>query len=584
MSNDRSNEVDHERLDQLRAGQGPIEQHLIDELAAGRLGRRDFLRKATMFGIGLPLAGAMLEAVAPAQSAAAAGIAHQAKSGATSSVMEPARRGVGARIRAGTLVPAGAINPLTIADSGGLDLLGNVGEFLVFTDQHNRYHPWLATSWKANADATVWTFKIRQGVRFNDGRHMTIDDVVYSLKTQCDPKSSANALSVFGGTLEPEGVVKENETTLALHLKQADGGFLDAVSEDNYNMIIVPKNYDYANYQKDFIGTGRFKMKSYTPSVGAVYGRNPYYWGRAALPKEIEWSFYATETPMTAALQSGSIDCLFQFSVAASPQLLNGNYHVISLKAAAHREISMRTDLHPFTSRYVRQAIALSLDRPAIIRALFQGRAQIGNDSPFAPVFTSTVGPPAVPQRKRDLRRAKHLLAKGGVPRGFRTPLVTETTQEMPHLAEIIAASAKQIGVDISLTIEAPSKYYGTATFGHSDWLDAKMSEVDYGARAVPNLYLEAPLQSPNKKTGEGSWNAARFNNRGYDRLSREFVAAVDLSTQRRLARKIELLLLDETPIMFPYFYDYLSASQKNVRGTYPTAQGQFFLWNTTKT
>jgi peptide/nickel transport system substrate-binding protein len=215
------------------------------------------------------------------------------------------------------------------------------------------------------------------------------------------------------------------------------------------------------------------------------------------------------------------------------------------------------------------------------VTALFKGQAVVGNDSPFAPIFKST--DPSVPQRTQNLTKAKQLLAQAGVPRGFSTPLLTETTQEIPHFAQIVKQYAAQIGVNIGLTIETPTKYYGTSVFGKSDWLDGEMSLVDYGARAVPNVYLQAPLQTPNTKTGAGNWNAARFSNPTYDALSKEYIATVDLSTQRRLAGQIQRLLLDETPIIFAYFYDYLSAAQKNVSGTYPTAQGQFFLWNATK-
>jgi peptide/nickel transport system substrate-binding protein len=566
-TDDPQGSIDHRRLDPLRKGRGPIGEHVIDEFVAGRLSRRELLRRGTMVGLSLPVLATILEACGSSTTATT--------SSSSSAAAKP-----GATIKAGILVPAGAINPITIADQGGLELIGNVGEFLVFTDQHNLYHPWLATSWQPNADASVWTFKIRQGVKFNDGRPMTVDDVIYSFQTQCNPKSSSNALSVFGGVLAPDGVRKVDDTTVAFHLEEPYGAWLDAVSEDNYNMIIVPKGFDYGDYQKTFPGTGRFKMQSYKASVGATFVRNPHYWGTPAKPKEVQFTFYATETAMSSALQAGSIDCLDQFSVAVSPQLLDGHFNVIALKAATHRELSMRTDIHPFTSNYVRQAIAYTLDRPAIVSALFKGYADVGNDSPFAPVFRASVLPPAVPQRKQDLKLAKELLAKGGVPRGFSTPLYTETTQEMPHFAEIIAASAKKIGVEISLTIETPTKYYGQAVFGKSDWLDGEMSLVDYGARAVPNVYLEAPLQSPNAKTGRGAWNAARFRDPSYDRLSKEFIGAVDLSTQRRLAKQIELLLLDQTPIIYAYFYDYLSATAKNVAGVYPTAQGQFFLWN----
>ncbi|HKA10580.1 MAG TPA: ABC transporter substrate-binding protein, partial [Candidatus Dormibacteraeota bacterium] len=109
---------------------------------------------------------------------------------------------------AGILAPAAAINPLTIADPGATQLLGQVGEWLAFTDQHFNYHPWLATSWSSNADTTVWTFKLRNDVKFNNGKPMTADDVVYSFKTQSDPKNGGISLSVFGSVLVPDGVVK----------------------------------------------------------------------------------------------------------------------------------------------------------------------------------------------------------------------------------------------------------------------------------------------------------------------------------------------------------------------------------------
>jgi peptide/nickel transport system substrate-binding protein len=567
MDADRSKNIDHGRLDGLRRGRGPIQEHVIDEFVAGRLSRRDFLRRGSALGMSMSVLGGILAACG--------------SSGTSSKSSTPTAQGkAGATIRAGILVPAAAINPITIADQGGLELIGNVGEMLIFTDQQLNYHPWLATSWSPNADASVWTFKIRQGVKFNDGTPMTVDDVVYSFKTQANPKGTGNALSVFGGTLSPDGVVKVDDTTVAFHLEKADAGWADAVSHDNYNMIIVPNNFDYASYQKKWPGTGRFMMSSYTPNVEATFVRNPHYWGTAALPAKIEWTFYPDEGPMVAALQAGSIDALDQFSVITSPQLLTGGYNVTSLKAATHRELSMRTDIAPFTSKLVRQAIAYSLDRPTIVQALFKGQAQIGNDSPFAPVFPST--DTTVPQRTQSIAKAKQLLAQAGVPRGFSTPLLTETTQEIPHFAQIIKQYAAQIGVNISLTIETPTKYYGT-TFGKSDWLDGEMSLVDYGARAVPNVYLQAPLQTINAKTGTGNWNAARFNNPTYDTLSKQYIAAVDLSTQRRIAGQIQRLLLDETPVIYAYFYNYLSASQKNVTGTYPTAQGQFFLWNATK-
>ncbi len=573
-------ELDHDRLDPIRKESGPILEHIIDELLGDRLTRRDFMRRATMFGMSIPVARTVL---------AATGSSVLERRVATP--LAERTPNAGGVINAGMLVPAAAVNPITVEDQGGLEILGNVGEYLVFADHSFNYHPWLATSWSSNANASVWTFKIRQGVKFNNGKTMTVDDVVYSFKYQSSTKTGGNALSVFGGTLAPDGVVKVDDTTVAFHLEAPDASFVDAVSEDNYNMIIVPNNYDFSKYSSldgGFIGTNKLKVSAFNPEAGCTFVRNPHYSGVSPLggsgpakPSKINVTFYPDEGPTTSALEAGAIDTMDQCTFNISPQLFDGQWNLITLKCALQRQLSMRCDQHPFTSKYARQAIAYTLDRPAIIEALFDNAAVVGNDNPFYPGFRSYNS--SVPQRTQNLKKAKELLAKAGLSRGFKTPLLTETTQEIPHLALIVQQSAKKIGVDIALTIESPDKYYGPGTFGKSDWLDGKMSLVDYGARGVPNLYLEAPLQTTNAKTGAGAWNAAHFNDPTYDKLSKQFIAAVDLSEQRKLAGELETLLLDQTPIIIPYFYDYVCASAKGVNGVYPTGQAQYFLWNVTK-
>jgi peptide/nickel transport system substrate-binding protein len=96
-------------------------------------------------------------------------------------------------------------------------------------------------------------------------------------------------------------------------------------------------------------------------------------------------------------------------------------------------------------------------------------------------------------------------------------------------------------------------------------------------------VFLTAPLQTINAKTGTGAWNAAHFNNSQYDSLVAQYIAAVDLGTQKSLAGQIETLLLAQTPVIFSYFYNYLSATASGVSGVYPTAIGHLFLYNATK-
>ena len=160
---------------------------------------------------------------------------------------------------------------------------------------------------------------------------------------------------------------------------------------------------------------------------------------------------------------------------------------------------------------------------------------------------------------------------------------MTENIQEIPAFAQIVVQSAAAIGVKINLNVEEQSKYFGNYKFGTSDWLDGTMSLVDYGHRSVPNVFLGAPLQTINTKTGTGAWNAAHFSNSQYDKLVAQYVAALDLSTQRSIAGQIQTLLLNETPIIYAYFYNYLTATAMGVTGVYPTAIGHLFLYNAAK-
>ena len=561
-------------LSRFRRGQGEIANHVIDEFAAGRVSRREFIRRATVVGVSIPVIDAILTACGSSPSSTTSA----STSGSPSAT---AAGKAGATINAGIIVPTAEINPLTVADQGGLDMLAQTGEYLTFSDQSLNLHPVLATSWKSNAAADVWTFKIRPGVKFSNGHPLTAADVVYTYQLQTNPKSGGNALSAFGGVLLPSGVVKVDDYTVEFHLAAPNGNFPYLTSSDNYNMIILPSGYDPAKWQSTFIGTGPFILKSYTAKVGASFTANPSYWGTKALPAATQFTFYDTQTPGILALTAGSIDVLGQFSVSGGEQLLAGGYNVIKLKSSAHRELSMRCDQAPFTDPRVRRAIALTLDRPAIVTALFKGYADLGNDSPFAPVFPSTNT--SVAQRAANVSEAKSLLAAAGHGSGFSAQLITEDLLEIPDFAQIVAQAAAPLGVKINLKVESSSAYYGQASFGDSDWLDAEMSLVDYGHRSVPNVFMTAPLETTNAKTGTGSWNAAHFANAQYDKLAAQYIAAIDLSTQRSIAGQIETLLLDQTPIIYAYFYNYLTATASSVSGVYPTAIGHLFLYNATK-
>ena len=566
--------TDHRRLDAARDARSELENHYIDELVAGRISRRQFMRKGAVIGMSTGLMGAVLAACGGANKVGTSA-SSSAAGGATSTSSGSAVKG--GTLKLASQTPAAAINPITISDAGGLCLLAQTGEFLAFDNNMAlQLQPMLATSWTPSKGGAVWTFKLRQGVKFHDGSPLTADDVVYTIQQLADPKNASNALSTFAGVLKPAGVVKVDSGTVAFHLEAANGNFPYLVSSDNYNAIIVPKGTDFAKWSKTFVGTGPFKLSSYTQNVSASFTANPDYWGGAPNLASTEFTFYSSQAPQILALQGGQVDVIVQFVVQGAQSLLNSSsYNIIKLKSANHRELSMRCDQAPFTDPRVRQAIALCLDRPAMVQALLDGDGVVGNDNPFSPKFPSA--DTSVPQRTEDIAKAKQLLSAAGHPSGFSTSLTTEQYEEIPSLAQVIAEAATKIGVKINLKVETQASYYGKATFGNSDWLDATMSLVDYGDRGVPNVFLDAPLLS------DGVWNAAHFKDPAYDRLVKQYTAAVDLPTQKTIAGKIETLLLDQTPLVIPYFIDGLTATSSSVHGVNPTSIAAIYLKNAYK-
>ncbi|WP_192356641.1 ABC transporter substrate-binding protein, partial [Mesorhizobium mediterraneum] len=472
------------------------------------------------------------------------------------------------------------IDPVT--DIGvGAKLLQQVGDFLCVDGPDLVLQPALAESWKPNDKGTVWTFKLRKGVKFHSGGEMKADDVVASIDRLADPANSSNALSVFKGFLQKGAPRKVDDYTVEFHLDAPNGNFPYMVSSDNYNAIILPASYK-GDYEKSFDGTGPFKIEKYTARVGASFVRNEDYWGSKALPERTEFTFFDDIQPQILALQGGQVDIISMLqggqvdiishlSVLAAVGLLNDpNVDIISLKASTCQQVHMRCDSDPFKDPRVRRAIALTLDRDKLVTGLMRGRASLGNDSPFAPVYPST--DTSVPQRKQDIAQAKQLMEAAGVGKGFKVTLTAERFLEIPEYAQLIQNWVKEIGIELDLNILEQGAYYGDAVFGKSNWLDSVMGISGYGHRGVPNVLLAAPLKS------DGSWNSAHFKNKDYDTLVDSYVAALDLEAQKATAGKIQNLLLEETPVIFGYFYEYLTATAKGVAGMQPAAMGQLYL------
>jgi peptide/nickel transport system substrate-binding protein len=490
----------------------------------------------------------------------------------------------GGRLRVGIYPPpAHTIEPHTFADQGALETGSIAGEHLIRTAPGLQLIPELATSWTPNTDASAWTVKLRPNVKFQSGQTMNADDVVATYNRLVDKTSGSQALSAFKGSLSSGNIKKVDDLTVSFQLDAPTASFPYLLSSTTYQAIILPASYQLGTFTSKPQTTGAFKLTSYTPGVGAKYDRYADWWGGQAALEGVDAAYYADTASVDAALLAGTIDLIGQIQLASDRSLFNNSkVQIFNSHGATHREVPMRVDLNnPLKDPKVRQAIALSLDRPAIVATLFTSFADIGNDTPWAPVYPSTVGAPDVPQRQKDLTTAMQLMSAAGYANGFKITLTTEQTGEIPQLAQIIQSSVKALKIDMNLSILTATAYFdGTQTgppsgWGNTPWLNAPINITDWGHRAVPNVFLSSALE-----TG-GVWNAAHYSSPAFDAAAKAFIAAISLSDQRTAAKQAETILLADTPVIFPYFYNYLAAGSTSVKGYYADPQGTVYLSKT---
>jgi peptide/nickel transport system substrate-binding protein len=544
-------------LEEFRRNEAtPIENNLIDELGDGEIDRSEFLRRGAMFGLSASVIGAVLGRAGTAFASPAA--AHAAKAGGT--------------VRVGIATWGGSLEPYKLAEAGTLGITGIPGEFLTFSDPHLRIQPWLATSWKSNKDATVWTFQLRENVKFHNGATMTADDVVAAFKTYAGNKSS-QALSAFQGVLNADGVVKKGPHTVEFHLEAPTGSFPYLVSNTTYQTIIYPKSIPLDHWvDHGMISTGPFKLSHKIDKREYDFVRNPHYWGGAVALDGVKAVVFQSSTAQALAMRAGQIDIPAAISPQeAQPFMHNSKWQIITQNTPAHREFTLRTDgqgAAGLNDARVRRAIALVINRPEVINNLLLGAATVGNDTPFWKGYPSS--DPSVQQRKQNIQLAQALLKAAGQ-QNLKFTITTHQLQEIPDYAAAIQRYGKEAGMDISINLESDDQYYGGSN-ATTPWLNADATITEWGTRAVPNVYLTAAFAS------NGVWNAPHFKSAKVDSAIKSYLAAPDIKSQRKYSKQISGILLEETPTIIAYHFSTRTPINAKLRNYQPEGISHVFI------
>ncbi len=447
----------------------------------------------------------------------------------------------------------------TVAD----DWIGRQwGDFLVYIDEQNTPDPSrsLAEGWESSEDAKVWTFNLRQGVLFHDGKEMTARDVKFTFDRLRDPEIGAVTVTLYANIAE---ITTPDDYTVVFELTESNPAFLYDLS-DYHAIIVDADNEDFATVWN---GTGPFMITSYSPEDRIIFERNPHYWMSDAegnpLPylDGLEIIFLSDSSAQVEALRGGQIDYLIYLPTEFIP-VLEADPTKVVLQAPSNTSyvLRMRSDEGPASDVRVRQALKLGTDRAAILDGAVGGFGTTGRDTPIGPAYGDYHL--AVPEPVRDVEAAKALLAAAGFGDGLDIVLTTQESSPVPAIATIWKEQMAEIGVNVEIQLVPSDVYYGAEEM----WLQAPFGITDWGARPNPQPYLDLAYV-----TG-AQWNESHWSDAELDELAALAAKEMDRDTRISLYHRIQEIFMERGPIIIPFFINNLWGASADLRGLEPTS------------
>lgn len=466
----------------------------------------------------------------------------------------------GGTLRAGMQTDPVGLDPHLTTATATRNMMENVYDTLVMVSAEGRYVPGLAESWTTSADGLTWTFRVRSGVRFHNGRTMTAEDAAYSINRIRDPNTKSPRAGDFALV---DSVTASGPNTLVIRLKQPFSPLLAKLSLSTN--VVVPREVVErdGDLNRNPTGTGPFRFVGYSPQQRLTLVRSGDHWERDAggrrLPylDRIEFVFLPDAVARATALRAGSVEWI-EYVPSSEVKALRAdpNVQVVGGLSANFRSLYMNNQVAPFNNVKVRQAIAYAIDKKEIVdTALFEvgGIVATGTVIPPGNFFAFTRSP----YNKVDLDRAKRLLAEAGQPNGFEADLyVTSTYDFLRTPAELIQAQLAKIGIRLKITAADWSVYLPTVFQKRY-----ALTILGTSGQSDPDDYLYGNLHS------KGGLNLVNYNDPQFDRLLDQARAVSGEAQRRRLYEQAQARLLETVPMVFIYHSTQYEAVRRHVRG-----------------
>ncbi|MDH3669221.1 MAG: ABC transporter substrate-binding protein [Paracoccaceae bacterium] len=499
------------------------------KVVEGGLSRRDFMGRAAALGVAAPLASQLLSGTAMAN---------------------PQRGGhfiIGNQGGSST----DSLDPAAWASQVPLNFGRNWGETLVYTDPNDgSAQPLLAESWEASSDAKTWSFKIRKGVTFHNGKEMTIDDVVASLKRHSDESSESGALGIMktvGSNFRADG----DNLLVELDAGNADLPFLLS----DYHLVIQPNGG--VDEPGAGIGTGPYKIEVNEPGVRHVATRIDGHWndGNVGWYDSVEVLVINDTTARVAALTSGKCHVINRVDPKTVDLLKRApNLSINNISGRGHYVFISHIDTAPFDNNDLRLALKYAVNREELVDKILRGYGSVGNDFPINGAYA--LFPEEIPQREFDLDKAAFHYKESG---HDGSPIVLRTSNAAFGGAEDAAVLFQQTcntaGIPLQVKREPQDGYWSNV------WNVQPFSVSYWGGRPTQDQMYSVAYYS------SADWNDTRWKVPAFDKMLLEARAELDLTRRKEIYTDMGLMLRDEGGLILPMFNDFIDASVNKVQG-----------------
>ena len=501
---------------------------LTTELAQGRVSRRSFM-----------------------QSAVALGLTASAATGLWSTTVQAAmpKRGGHFRVAMDDGNTTDTLDPATYESNYQINMCHTHRNFLTEITPDNVVGPELAESWEASPDASVWTFKLRKGVEFHDGKSFDANDVVATLNYHRgeDTKSAAKAL--LDSVVE---IKADDKHTVTVKLNAGSADFPYVLTD--YHLTMLPADKDGKVHWDKGEGTGGYVLDEFEPGVRASFNRFPNYWkeGHANFDK-VEFLAIADVNARTNALKTNQVDAMLECDLKTVHLLgKDPSIKVDEVPSGTHITLPMHMDVAPFDNNHVRMALKLSLDREAALKTVLRGHGTLGNDHPIGAVLPYHAT--NLPQRSYDPDKARWHLKQAGLEK----LAVSLSTSDVPmpggvDLAVLYGESAKKAGINLNVVREPDDGYWSNV------WLKKPFCLVSWGQRPTPDVMFSLAYADG------AAWNDSHFKHERFNKLLLLARAELNDASRTEMYFEMQKIMSDEGSVIVPFFRNFVYARRSNV-------------------